>query len=118
MDSNTKKTRFLNQVIVELALDNVSVEAVRVENYSPAEKFDTVISRAFAYIDKMLRYTANLCGEKGIFLAMKGEYPQDELAQIPDKYCVEGVHALNVAGLNAKRHIVCITVKSNVALSL
>lgn len=118
LDSNAKKTRFLNQVKAELALENVSIETARVENYSPDKKFDTVVSRAFASIGKMLQYSGKLCGEKGIFLAMKGEYPQDELELLPDNYAVEGVYPLNVAGLKAKRHIVCIRAKSNVALSL
>ncbi|MDH5327270.1 MAG: 16S rRNA (guanine(527)-N(7))-methyltransferase RsmG [Gammaproteobacteria bacterium] len=117
LDSNAKKTRFLQQVKMELALENVSVETQRAENYAIDEKFDTVISRAFASISNMLQFTEHLCGQSGIFLAMKGEYPQDEL-QLEARFQVEEVHKVNVAGLGAQRHIVCIRANPNVALSL
>ena len=118
LDSNGKKTRFLQQVKSDLGLQNVTIETNRVENYATDEKFDTVISRAFTSIAKMLELTGNLCGNSGLFVAMKGEYPAEELQSLREGFIVDSVHRLNVAGLDAQRHIVCIRSNSNVALSL
>jgi len=109
IDANAKKTRFIVQVIGELGLKNVEVIQTRVENYRPAQKFDTLMSRAFASIADMLNNTQHLCAPTGRFLAMKGVYPQEELAAIPADYAVQEVVALQVPGLDAARHVVIIT---------
>lgn len=66
IDSNGKKTRFQQQVKMELNLENLTVVNSRVENYQP-EPFDIVISRAFASIEDMLEWTNHLCKNQGIF---------------------------------------------------
>ena len=108
LDANAKKTRFIVQVIGELGLTNVEVVQTRVENYRPAQKFATLMSRAFASIADMLDNTQHLCDPDGRFLAMKGVYPQAELAAIPADYAVQEVVALQVPGLDAARHVVII----------
>jgi len=105
LDANAKKTRFVTQVVGELALNNVEVVQARVENYRPAEKFDTLVSRAFASIADMLDGARHLCAPEGRFLAMKGTYPEEELAAIPHGFASE-VLALQVPGLAAQRHLV------------
>jgi 16S rRNA (guanine527-N7)-methyltransferase len=110
LDSNAKKTRFVIQVVAELGLKNVEVVHSRVENYRPAAKFDTLIARAFAGIADMLGVSAPLCAPGGRWLAMKGVYPQQELAAIPPDYQVE-TRRLQVPGLDAERHVVIITPK-------
>ncbi|MDX1251644.1 MAG: 16S rRNA (guanine(527)-N(7))-methyltransferase RsmG [Gammaproteobacteria bacterium] len=109
LDSNRKKTRFLIQVVAELGLKNVTVETCRVEEYHPAQLFDTVISRAFAELSEMLGAAGRLCRPAGVMLAMKGEYPVAELAAMSPGFKVTEVHALHVPGLDAARHLVCVT---------
>lgn len=109
VDANAKKTRFIVQTIGELGLKNVDVVQVRVENYRPAQKFDTLMSRAFASIADMLANTQHLCAPDGRFLAMKGVHPREELTTIPAGYAVQEVAALQVPGLAAARHVVIIT---------
>lgn len=105
LDTNSKKTRFLTQAVGELALNNVEVVHSRVENYRPERKFDTLVSRAFAGIADMLALARHLCAPGGRFLAMKGAYPEEELAAVPAEYATEVV-ALEVPGLKAQRHLV------------
>lgn len=105
LDSNAKKTRFAAQALHELGLKNVVVVQERVEKFHPAEKFDTLIARAFASIPDMLAASRHLCTPGGRFLVMKGVFPQEELAAVTDGYRAE-VKALTVPGLDAARHMV------------
>ncbi|MCF6354936.1 MAG: 16S rRNA (guanine(527)-N(7))-methyltransferase RsmG [Candidatus Polarisedimenticolaceae bacterium] len=79
LDSNGKKTRFVRQAVMELGLKNVQVEQMRVEAYRPTQKFDTVITRAFAALSEILSLTSHLLAPTGQLLAMKGRQTQDEL---------------------------------------
>ena len=72
LDAVGKKARFLRQVKREMRLDNVTVIHDRVENYSPCEKFDVVISRAFSEVNQFLSWTRHLGDKQSRFLAMKG----------------------------------------------
>jgi 16S rRNA (guanine527-N7)-methyltransferase len=81
----------------------------RVENYRPEQKFDTLVARAFSSIADMLTSARHLCAPGGRFLAMKGVYPEEELATIPADYIVSEVLALKVPGLDAARHLAIIT---------
>jgi 16S rRNA (guanine527-N7)-methyltransferase len=108
LDSNSKKTRFLNQVVLDLHLKNVKVEHARVENFHPEKCFDSVISRAFASLKDMLQATAHLVDVGGRFLAMKGVYPEDEIRQVSEDFRVMNVYALRINGMDVERHLVCI----------
>lgn len=105
LDSNAKKTRFATQALHELGLKNVAVVQERVEKFHPAEKFDTLIARAFASIPDMLAASRHLCAPNGRFLVMKGVFPQEELAAVTDGYRAE-VKQLTIPGLDAARHMV------------
>ncbi|VAW87938.1 16S rRNA (guanine(527)-N(7))-methyltransferase [hydrothermal vent metagenome] len=108
LDSNSKKTRFVKQVVIELRLKNVAVEHSRVEKYQPEHPFDVVLSRAFASLSDMLVWCAHLRNKSGIFLAMKGVNPQEEHEPLPDGFRIFEQHQLIVPGLNAERHVVLI----------
>jgi 16S rRNA (guanine527-N7)-methyltransferase len=112
LDANAKKTRFVTQAVGELGLKNVEVVQARVENYRPVEKFDTLVARAFSSIADMLNNAQHLCAPGGRFLAMKGVYPEGELAAIPPDFAVSEVVALKVPGLDAARHLAIITLRS------
>jgi 16S rRNA (guanine527-N7)-methyltransferase len=108
IDANSKKTRFLTQVVLELQIKNVTIVHTRAEDYHPEIGFDSVITRAFSSLKEMLEVTALLVNAKGEFLAMKGLYPEEEIQQVPDNFRVMSVHAIRINGLNAERHLVCI----------
>lgn len=106
LDSNGKRTRFLTQVVAELQLPNVHVVRSRVEDYQPAASFNSVVSRAFATLADMVADAGRLCAPEGRLLAMKGVFPDDELACLPSGYQVTGVYPLHVPSLDAERHLV------------
>lgn len=107
IDANAKKTRFINQVIIELGLSNVAVVHARIQDYPEWGGFDTVLSRAFADLKGFVIQAAPLCAPQGRMLAMKGRYPGPELADLPAAYRAT-VHPLKVPGLEAQRHVVVI----------
>lgn len=104
LDSNHKKTTFLRQAVIELKLNNVEVVCDRVETWTSAQPFDTVVSRAFSDLAEFLALAGKLCARTGVVLAMKGVYPHEELAQLPGDFQLRRVVALNVPGLGAERH--------------
>lgn len=106
LDASGKKTRFLFQAKGELGLCNLSVIHSRVEQYRPERLFDTVTARAFASLAELYQGTARLLAPGGSLLAMKGEYPERELAALPPGVEVREVIALTVPGLSAQRHLV------------
>ena len=106
LDSNGKKTRFLMQAKIELGLDNCSVVNSRVEDYRPESGFDIVLSRAFTSLESFARITHQLSATDGRFFAMKGKYPQQELDELPAKFQVAQIEALQVPDLNEERHLV------------
>lgn len=108
LDSNSKKTRFVQQTIAELKLTNVDVVHQRSEEYCPQELFDVVVSRAFASIADMLKNSGQHCAENGVILAMKGTDPADELKEIPEGFALKSVHVLEIPGLDGQRHVVCL----------
>ena len=105
LDSNGKKTRFLNEVKRSLSLANVTIVQSRVENYRETVSFDTVMSRAFSDITQFIQWTQHLIAKQGIWLAMKGQYPEAELMDLPVVY---EVHPYSVPGLDSQRCAVVI----------
>ena len=106
LDSNGKKTRFLFQTCLHLNLKNVQIENNRLEKYSPAEKFDIVTSRAFASLKDMVQGAQHLLADNGEYWAMKGVYPEQELAECETLISSTHVHPLNVAYCEGERHLV------------
>lgn len=106
LDSNSKKTRFMQQVVTELGLSNVQVVHARTEAFHPDEPFDVVVSRAFASVADMLAGAGQHCVSEGVILAMKGADPAAELVGLDTKFMVEQVHRLVVPGLDEERHLV------------
>jgi 16S rRNA (guanine527-N7)-methyltransferase len=108
LDSNSKKTRFLTQVILELKIPNIEVLHSRCEDFKPMPGFDSIVSRAFAAIPVMLAKTGHLAAPHGQFIAMKGIKPEQEIQAIPAGFSVLGIHKLVMTGLTAQRHVICI----------
>ncbi|MEH6470391.1 MAG: 16S rRNA (guanine(527)-N(7))-methyltransferase RsmG [Halopseudomonas sp.] len=105
MDSNGKKTRFLQQAKLELELDNIEIYNGRVEAYPLEQSFDVVISRAFASLNDMLNWTRSLGAVNTRFLAMKGVYPEQELSDMPSGFELLESHLLQVPYCDGERHL-------------
>lgn len=110
IDSNSKKTSFVQQVCIELGLQNIKVNCGRVEDLENSEKFDGIISRAFAETRDFVKLTRHLLAEKGRWAAMKGT-PEQELQRLSGDVEVEQIIPLSVMGLNAARCLVILKAK-------
>jgi len=107
LDSNGKKTRFVQQAVGELGLANVEVIKGRAERLERRGHYALITSRAFATLAEMVDLTAALLVADGSWLAMKGADPAAEVAALPSGLSAE-VHRLQVPGERAARHLVII----------
>ena len=105
LDSLGKRIRFIKQVAYELAITNIEPVQSRVEDFHPDAAFDGVLSRAFASIGDMLHWCDHLTDHNGGFLALKGQYPEAELAVLPSDYKLASEDKIIVPGLDAERHL-------------
>ena len=104
VDTVQKKTTFLQQGVIELALKNVTVHHARVE--AMQGQYAQISSRAFAEIGLFISLTRHLLAPNGRWLAMKGVRPDDELKALPADITVEAIIPLAVPGLEAERHLI------------
>ncbi|MEQ1741517.1 MAG: 16S rRNA (guanine(527)-N(7))-methyltransferase RsmG [Candidatus Nitrotoga sp.] len=105
LDSNSKKTSFVRQAKIELELHNVNIYCTRVEAWQTEEKFDGIISRAFAETAKFVMLTRHLLDQEGRWVAMKGVAQQVQ-ERLPNAIKVERVIPLQVPGLAAARCLI------------
>lgn len=107
LDSNNKKIRFVRQVVLELGIVNVIPVHARVETYQPNHPFDTLISRAFTALPRMVELTRHLRAPGCRLLAMKGMVPEDEIAGLPAGMIKEVIR-LQVPFTDAERHLIIV----------
>lgn len=105
VDAVGKKAAFLRQVAGSLALDNLHALHTRVEALR-GSPFDVVISRAFSTLAKLVELTRESLANDGVWLAMKGRAPAEEIATLPPDIEVFHVEQLVVPGLDAERSLV------------
>ncbi|MBS3803662.1 MAG: 16S rRNA (guanine(527)-N(7))-methyltransferase RsmG [Oleiphilaceae bacterium] len=108
LDSNSKKTRFLTQCVLELKLNNVDVVHGRAEDCEPGVGYTQISSRAFTALDKLVHWCGHLLTPAGHFLAMKGQFPDDEVQALPGSWRLKAHHALEVPGCAGERHLLII----------
>ena len=113
LDSNGKKTRFLNQCVLELGLDNVEVIHGRAEDCRPEEPFAQISSRAFTALENLVNWCGDLLANGGEFLAMKGQFPDDEVSALPAGWEVKSSHSLDVPGADGERHLLVVARAAN-----
>jgi 16S rRNA (guanine527-N7)-methyltransferase len=106
LDSTAKKLKFVAHAAQTLGLHNVQTVHTRAEAYRPKERFGCVVSRAVGPIETFVKGSGHLVVGGGRLLAMKGRYPADELAHIPNGWKLAAVHPLKVPGLDEQRHLV------------
>jgi 16S rRNA (guanine527-N7)-methyltransferase len=109
LDSNSKKTSFVQQAIIELKLKNAEVYCARAEEWKPKGPFDGIISRAFAEGADFVTATRHLLAEGGRWVAMKGHLEHDVKA-LPADVAVGQTITLQVPGLKAARHLVILNI--------
>ena len=110
LDSSQKRIAFINEVKRKLALTNVTTKHCRVEQYS-GPKFSSICSRAYSSLEQMLAQTEHLIDKSGVWLAMKGVYPQAEVDRLLNRFQVKRAISLSVPELAAERHLLMIEKK-------
>ena len=106
LDSLGKRISFIRNAVRELGLTNVEPVLNRVEEYQPEQKFDGVLSRAFASLKDMTDWCHHLPKKDGYFYALKGIYHEDEVQELDKKFEVKDVITLNVPELVGERHLI------------
>jgi len=113
MDAVDKKLRFIAHAARELGLKNVSTRHGRVEEMKPDQPYDTVITRAFAPLPRMLELVSPLCGAGTAVLAMVGRWPvrdaQGDETTVPGGWTLRREREVQVPGLGAERHILVLS---------
>ncbi len=106
LDSVNRKVMFIQHVAGLLGLANVDAVSARAEDYDPGHRFDTVTARALASLPRLIEIAGHHVREDGVFVALKGRYPAEELQQLPDTWRAEATELL-VPGLDeGSRHAV------------
>jgi 16S rRNA (guanine527-N7)-methyltransferase len=110
IDTVGKKAAFLKQAAMTLGLKNLNAVSDRIESWAPpanrAEGFAVISARAYATLATLVGQTRRLLAENGGWYAMKGVFPDAEMAELPSDIAVMAVIPLQVPGLGAERHLV------------
>ena len=106
IEATGKKAQFLEHARTRLRLDNVRVVNSRAEQFKPAARFDAVSARALGKLAEFIRVAGHLAAPGGRLLAMKGQFPDAELQDLPKGWQATAVQRLVVPGLEAERHLV------------
>jgi 16S rRNA (guanine527-N7)-methyltransferase len=108
IETVNKKSSFQQQARIELKLDNFHPVCARVEEVRQSPGFDGVVSRAFAELADFVRLSGHLLAPGGRLYAMKGVYPHEEIARLPEGFALAQALELKVPGLDAHRHLIII----------
>lgn len=108
LDSNSKKTSFVQQAIIELKLQNAQVFCARAEEWGRDATFDGIISRAFAEMADFVAATRHLLAPGGRWIAMKGHVERERKA-LPGDIRIDQTIALQVPGLTGARSLVILS---------
>ena len=104
LDAVAKKVAFIQQVAATLKLPNLIGLHARIETV--AQTYDIISSRAFASLSDFVNGSHQALAAGGVWMAMKGKTPEEELADLPDLAKVFHVEPLQVPGLDAQRCLV------------
>ncbi len=108
VESNGKKARFMREAVRQLGLGNARVAECRAEALDEPGAFDNVTARAMDTLAGIIAVGGHLLRPGGRLLAMKGQYPHEEIAQLPAGWVVREVRPLQVPGLVGDRHLVIV----------
>ncbi|MDJ0832171.1 MAG: 16S rRNA (guanine(527)-N(7))-methyltransferase RsmG [Gammaproteobacteria bacterium] len=113
LDSNGKKTRFIQQAVATLGLENVSVVHSRVQDYHAEQGFDVIVSRAYASLQDFVQSVQHLWQPHTRLLTMKTELDASEQQQLETSLYQLQVTPLKVPGIAEKRSLVIIERKDH-----
>jgi len=105
LEANHKKAAFLKQAQIELKLGNVEVVCERVEAWRPGRQYEIVVSRAFSDLAEFVKLAGRHVAPGGRLAAMKGIFPHEEIAQLPQGWRLQQGVELTVPTLRAQRHL-------------
>ncbi len=105
VDAVAKKAAFVNQVAAELALKNLRSEHGRIEQLQ-LSPFDLITSRALGSLSDLVRLTRPLLKPGGVWMAMKGIHPTDEIEALAHTAEVFHVEPLHIPPLRGDRCLV------------
>ena len=105
LEANHKKAAFLKQAQIELKLGNVEVVCERVEAWRPGRQYEIVVSRAFSDLAEFVKLAGRHVAPGGRLAAMKGIFPHEEIAQLPQGWRLQQGVELTVPALRAQRHL-------------
>lgn len=105
LEANHKKAAFLKQAQIELKLGNVEVVCERVEAWRPGRRYEIVVSRAFSDLAEFVKLAGRHVAPGGRLVAMKGIFPHEEIAQLPQGWRLQQAVELTVPALRAQRHL-------------
>ncbi len=105
IESNGKKARFMRLVARELGLTQVEVLQQRAEAVQLDRTLPLITARACASLADLLALGSHLLTDHGHLLAMKGRYPEQELAQLPEGWRLAACHRLSVPNVDEERHL-------------
>ena len=103
VDTVAKKAAFIKQAALALKLPNLAGLHARVESIT--EPFDVICSRAFASLADFTHWSVAALAPNGVWMAMKGKHPLEELQVLPANIAMFHVEQLKVPGLDAERCI-------------
>ena len=111
VDTVAKKALFIQQIAAALRLPNLHGIHARVENLR--QQWDVVSSRAFASLADFTSWSRQALAGQGVWLAMKGRHPADEIAALAPDLELFHVEQLQVPGLDAERCIIWLRPKAD-----
>lgn len=117
IDSTAKKIRFVTHAAALLGLTNVTAVHARAEGLQVSAPFDTVVARAFAPLPQLLSKVTRLCGPQSRVLAMKGKWPEAELAALPAAWRVIDSRELSIPHLEAERCVIVLATRASTPAS-
>jgi 16S rRNA (guanine527-N7)-methyltransferase len=106
LDSSAKKTRFIQQALIELRLHNARVERNRIESYRPQAGFDTVICRSFAPVADFVAAASHACLPAGRMLAMKSRLTGTEQQHVRAMRSRVRIYKLKVPRIEGERQLI------------
>ncbi len=111
IDAVAKKSAFIRQVAGQLGLKNLRALHGRVEEFEPQAPYDLIISRAFSSLNNFITWTEPLLAPQGLWAAMKGKHPADEIAALPKNATLKAVETIQFPGIDSFRCLVILESK-------
>jgi 16S rRNA (guanine527-N7)-methyltransferase len=106
IDSNSKKTRFIQQALAHCGIKNVQVVQIRVQDYHAADSIDVIVSRAYASLADFCASVEHLLDPGTCLLTMKTEMGTFESGQIDTSRFELEETKLEVPGIEEQRSLV------------